>query len=173
VSDLPGTYALVLFAPREACVQVGKLGELRVRRGTFVYVGSAFGPGGVAARVRHHVCSRAAPRWHLDWLRDHLRPREVWLTHDGAHREHEWARIFQDLPGASAPLAGFGASDCRCPAHLFRFASPPSAAMFRRRLGRTIPGHAPVRIVPADRMIPGVGTIPPASRGDRRVSGIE
>ena len=173
MNDRPGTYALVFFAPRGACVQVGRLGELRVCRGTFVYVGSAFGPGGLAARVRHHMCSRAAPRWHLDYLRDHLRPREVWFTHDVAHREHEWARVFRDLPSASEPLAGFGASDCRCPSHLFRFPSPPSAALLRRRLRRAIPGHAPMVTAPTDRMIPGAGTIHLARSGGQRGSRIE
>ncbi|ELK52825.1 hypothetical protein D320_13259, partial [Haloferax sp. BAB-2207] len=47
-----GTYALVFDAP-EATVEVGALGEHRFPAGAYVYVGSAFGTGGLR-RVRRH-----------------------------------------------------------------------------------------------------------------------
>ena len=48
----PGTYALMLQADRRQTVQVGRLGQLAVEPGCYVYVGSALGPGGVRARGR-------------------------------------------------------------------------------------------------------------------------
>ncbi len=136
-----GTYALLLQALRASSVRAGRLGELSIRRGTYVYVGSAFGPGGVLARVRHHQKISSAPRWHIDYLRPAVRVREVWYSHDPARREHQWARTFAALGEASIPLSGFGASDCNCEAHLFFFRAAPSLRGFRRRIRRDHPEH--------------------------------
>jgi Uri superfamily endonuclease len=58
-----GTYALVLKSSSDPKVEVGKLGRLHVRPGFYVYVGSAFGPGGLKARIAHHMKISARPHW--------------------------------------------------------------------------------------------------------------
>ncbi len=136
-----GTYALLLYARRASSVRAGRLGELGIRRGTYVYVGSAFGPCGVLARVRHHQRVSSAPHWHIDYLRPPGRNREVWYSHDPARREHQWARAVAAESGASIPLSGFGASDCNCEAHLFFFGAAPSLRAFRSRIRRDNPEH--------------------------------
>jgi hypothetical protein len=50
----PGTYALLLTATAPLEVVVGRLGACRLPAGHYVYVGSAHGPGGLAARLTHH-----------------------------------------------------------------------------------------------------------------------
>ncbi|MFQ5579314.1 MAG: DUF123 domain-containing protein [Nitrospiria bacterium] len=50
----PGTYALILQSRSEARGQVGRLGQINLKPGYYIYVGSAFGPGGVQARVSRH-----------------------------------------------------------------------------------------------------------------------
>ena len=122
----PSTYALILFCPRGKLVQIGKLGPRKLRRGFYVYVGSALGPGGVRARVAHHAKVAPRPRWHIDYLRLHARLDRVWYSLGEIRREHRWARVIRALEGASVPIAGFGSSDCRCAAHLFFFAARPS-----------------------------------------------
>ena len=62
----PGTYALVLVSCSHQRVEVGKLGRLAVQSGYYVYVGSAFGPGGLKARIAHHVKISRRPHWHID-----------------------------------------------------------------------------------------------------------
>lgn len=37
---------------------------------------------------------------------------------------HQWVRL-STLPGVAIPLAGFGASDCKCESHLCFFQSHP------------------------------------------------
>jgi Uri superfamily endonuclease len=64
-----GTYALLLRARVEQAIEVGALGTLSVRPGTYVYVGSAFGPGGLSARVRRHADGTGTLHWHVDYLR--------------------------------------------------------------------------------------------------------
>ena len=130
----PGTYALILQADHRRIVQIGRLGQLAVEPGCYVYVGSALGPGGVRARVGHHTRLTTHPHWHIDYLRRAAALRHVWYSYDCVRREHAWADIFAHLPGASIPLPGFGASDCTCPAHLYFFPRQPRLDSFRRRL---------------------------------------
>ena len=129
-----GTYALILFCSRQGPVQIGRLGSLQLRRGFYVYVGSAFGPGGVRARAAHHQTVSPRPRWHIDYLRPHTRLDRTWYSHHRIRLEHHWAQIFSALQGASIPISGFGSSDCMCEAHLFFFARRPSFREFRQRI---------------------------------------
>lgn len=69
----PGTYLLLLRVDSPCMVNVGRLGTATLGLGWVLYVGSAFGPGGLAARLRHHLrparpaplayrlCARRAP----------------------------------------------------------------------------------------------------------------
>ena len=125
-----GTYVLILFCPREEQVQIGKLGPLQLHRGFYVYVGSAFGPGGLRSRLAHHARLSSRPHWHIDYLRSRTNLDQVWYFHERIRREHQWAHIIQALSGASVPMARFGSSDCKCKTHLFFFTRRPSFREF-------------------------------------------
>ncbi len=138
IPALPGTYILVLAAQTRRPVSVGALGSLEVEPGFYAYVGSALGPGGLRARVARHRGRARAPHWHIDYLRRHTALREIWFSADGVRREHGWAAALARDAGATIPCVGFGASDCGCSAHLFRFARRPRLSQFRRQLGTSI-----------------------------------
>ncbi len=138
---LPGTYAIIFTASRKRKLVIGKLGTLQFKPGYYVYVGSAFGPGGLKARIGHHRKNSNRLHWHIDYLRAFLRPDEVWYTHDPTHREHQWSHVLARAEGASIPLPGFGSSDCRCKSHLYFFSSRPSVTYFRRKIHAGISGH--------------------------------
>ncbi|MFW2405148.1 MAG: GIY-YIG nuclease family protein [Gammaproteobacteria bacterium] len=128
IAPLPssvGTYALVfsLAERRSACV--GALGSITFEPGYLVYVGSAFGPGGLRARVLRHARLGKRKHWHIDYLRPHLELAEVWLTTSTRRQEHAWAERLNEALDVAA--ARFGASDCRCAAHLFHSAERPDA----------------------------------------------
>lgn len=144
MTDDPGTYALVLRAENEEEIEVGALGVMTVESGVYVYVGSAFGPGGLRARVSRHVRGDGALHWHVDYLRAATTLVTVWYTHDPNRRECTWAEILRSLPRATVPLAGFGASDCNCSAHLVRIDSAPSLSVFRTHLYERCRDHASV-----------------------------
>ena len=55
--SLPGTYVLLMRLSKRLDISVGTLGVLSAQAGYYVYVGSALGPGGLAARVGRH-CRR-------------------------------------------------------------------------------------------------------------------
>ncbi len=136
----PGTYASILHLPAAKWIQVGKLGEFRFPGGYYAYVGSAFGPGGLAGRLSRHVAlaNKNKPasqplHWHIDYLSQEARLVEIWFSQQAAQREHTWAGLIERLPGASIPALRFGASDCRCRSHLFHFTQQPVWADFQRR----------------------------------------
>lgn len=145
MAPYPGTYALILLSTTVRCLSVGRLGRLALWPGWYVYVGSAFGPGGVRARLAHHRKRAARPHWHIDHLRLHAQLERVWYTYDPARREHQWAQVMQRLPGAELPLHGFGASDCACASHLVHFACRPSFRRFQRELRALFPEHTSIR----------------------------
>lgn len=133
-SGLPadrGTYILLLWLPLPAVVQVGSLGSFSFAAGTYAYVGSAFGPGGLRGRLRHHLAPVLKPHWHLDYLRiAGARVVEVWFCVSLTIQEHHWSDVLAALPGASLPVPRFGASDCTCRSHLYGFAARPTLADF-------------------------------------------
>lgn len=140
-----GTYVLVCRSSRETEVEVGRLGKLPIRRGYYLYVGSAFGPGGVAARVARHLRHGPKRHWHVDYLWPVLRIVEIWYSHDPRRREHQWAHILRRAIGFSVPLPGFGASDCGCDSHLAYSTARPSFGSFQAHVHRIIPGHHALR----------------------------
>jgi Uri superfamily endonuclease len=120
----PGTYALLIQVTAPVEITPGRPGPFRLEPGWYVYVGSALGPGGLAARVGRHLrpAGEKRPRWHIDYLTAQVPVSQVvWAVGD-ERRECQWARWLLALPGASAPIPRFGASDCDCPAHLIRLA---------------------------------------------------
>ena len=106
-----GTYVLVVRCHAALTVEVGQLCRMPLVRGWYLYVGSAFGPGGLAAR-RH---------WHIDYLLPLLPIREIWHSSGRRDLEHCWARTILEQSEAKVPVEGFGASDCKCRSHLAYF----------------------------------------------------
>ncbi len=88
---MKGTYILIFCLLRHRFLKIGRLGEFNLTPGFYTYVGSAFGTGGLAARINHHVQSTAKPRWHVDYLRGLMKIEEVWLSNGKSKHEHEWA----------------------------------------------------------------------------------
>jgi HEAT repeat protein/Uri superfamily endonuclease len=115
------TYLLALWLRRAERISVGRLGSHFFPVGWYLYVGSARGAGGVAARVGRHArrvgCDKRA-YWHVDFLRERAVWAGAWAARRDEPLECKWAEQMRALPGARVIVRGFGASDCRCPAHL-------------------------------------------------------
>ena len=130
----PGTYALVLKSETYASVQIGQLGEVDLKPGYYLYIGSAFGPGGVRGRVSRHFREEKSKHWHIDYLREHASPIGVWFSYELEHIEHLWAKTMYDASGFS-PIQGFGCSDCKCFSHLFHTSAKPDFDSFAHAVG--------------------------------------
>lgn len=61
-----GTYVLIAAVAQMKRLEVGSLGMQVLLPGFYLYVGSAFGAGGLRARVGHHLEATTDPHWHID-----------------------------------------------------------------------------------------------------------
>ena len=123
------TGVYLLFIAARGRIRVGQLGE-QCFNGTYVYVGSARGAGGLKRVCRHIEVAagrRAGGRWHVDRL---LALGKLEAALFIRTREPVECLLAQRVGGtASLAVPGFGSSDCRCPGHLFRIDDDWGAAL--------------------------------------------
>ena len=113
----PGAYVLLIELGAPLALDIASLPRAVLPAGRYAYCGSAYGPGGLKARIGRHLRAEKAVRWHVDRLTAAgciVDFRAV----SGGHECDLLARVLK-APGASVPVPRFGSSDCRaCPAHL-------------------------------------------------------
>ncbi|MFQ5330139.1 MAG: DNA/RNA nuclease SfsA [Thermodesulfobacteriota bacterium] len=119
-----GCYLLILRLRKEAVIEVGKLGKVRFREGYYTYVGSA--RKSLSKRVERHRRLRKRLFWHIDYLRSVAEFHTVLPIRTSDDLECEVAGAVKEV--ATGEVTGFGASDCSCPAHLFRSEEDPMTA---------------------------------------------
>ncbi len=134
--EAKGTYILISTVAQMRRLEIGSLGAFDIVPGFYAYVGSAFGAGGLRARIGHHLESLAAPHWHVDYLLTLAEPVEVWFTTSDQKLEHHWADLLEDAPNFRVPIARFGSSDYHRSraSHLFYSKSRPSFQWFEQEL---------------------------------------
>lgn len=104
-------------------IQIGRLAQLNLQKGYYLYIGSALGPGGVLSRLKHHHRISKKPHWHLDYLRAETKFYAAYALFSPQRKECEWAELMAKSEVVIEPLKGFGSSDCQCDTHLFYFSS--------------------------------------------------
>lgn len=119
LESLPGTYALVIRVHEPTTIRGVRPGTVRLPVGHYMYLGSARGPGGLQARIRRHLRQPSQKRlhWHIDRLTAQNEIVEVWWATGTDRQECTWAAWIAAVGDLAVP--GFGASDCRCPGHLY------------------------------------------------------
>ena len=122
-----GSYLLVFEIDRQITAHAGRLGPLTFEPGTWLYAGSAWGPGGVRARIARHFRSDKKPHWHIDALTLVQPPVAAYVELQPEFQvdrtirlECLWIQRLLTLPEMRSPHPGFGSSDCTqgCAAHL-------------------------------------------------------
>lgn len=111
-----GIYFLIVRIDPSARIPVGKLGKITFKRGYYIYVGSAMGPGGLKARVERHLRRKKKLHWHIDHLLEVGAVRKVLLLQTSDNIE---CRAAAHLMCELEVIKGFGSSDCSCMSHLF------------------------------------------------------
>jgi Uri superfamily endonuclease len=112
-----GAYLLLIELAERLALEIPRLGAASLAPGRYAYCGSAYGPGGLRARLGRHLRRDKTPHWHIDRLTAAGQVVEVRAVPGG--RECELLRELLDRSGVRVPVPGFGSSDCRaCPAHL-------------------------------------------------------
>jgi Uri superfamily endonuclease len=109
---MKGSYSLIIEAPD--FVEAGSLGKIEFNSNYLVYNGSAFGPGGLEARISRHLADEKSLHWHIDYLLEGSDIRKI-LIFPGQDLECDLSREMD------SGVKGFGSSDCSCFSHLHGF----------------------------------------------------
>jgi sugar fermentation stimulation protein A len=116
-----GVYVAVFRLLRRRRIQVGRLGQFLFEPGFYFYVGSA--QRNLSLRLARHARRRKPLRWHMDYLSSLATMIGAVIVPGPRQRECELA---EELAGQfELAVPRFGASDCRCPGHLFYSPSFP------------------------------------------------
>lgn len=97
----PGAYLLVIDLHRSLPLDVPWAAPARLAPGRYVYCGSAYGPGGIRARIARHRKRDKTVRWHVDRLTAAGRIVAIHATPGG--RECDLVAQVTASPGACAP----------------------------------------------------------------------
>jgi Uri superfamily endonuclease len=119
---MKGTYTIVVRCKDTIHSTFGKLGRARLRKGSYLYTGSALGRGAVSleGRIERHMRRQKRLRWHVDYLTS--RPDcdvtgVVYVVSDGRLECKVNSSLSKKLD-ISPVLLKIGASDCKCNGHL-------------------------------------------------------
>lgn len=116
-----GTYLLYLKVSEPITIRIPKQ-EITIDKGYYLYVGSAFGAGGLTSRIHRHLRRKKKNHWHIDQI--------TMSKHCSMHGiaaflnekiECQIAQKLTDIEKVSY-VENVGNSDCKnkCSSHLFK-----------------------------------------------------
>ncbi|MBI5128013.1 MAG: GIY-YIG nuclease family protein [Rhodopseudomonas palustris] len=112
-----GAYVVALALPAPVPIRLGRAAPTMLRAGRYLYCGSAYGPGGLPARLGRHFRKAKSIRWHVDQLTTAGEVLGAWAVAQG-----DECALVRRLGFLPVPIDGFGASDCAsCRSHLLRW----------------------------------------------------
>ena len=101
---------LLFIRLREGVVVRSKAKTFALEKGLYLYIGSAPNPH----RVIRHLGKKKKAHWHIDYLLEKGEVEAIHLLHGEEEREALRLQAFLE------PVEGFGSSDSKARAHLFR-----------------------------------------------------
>ena len=117
-----GAYLLLLQLNKPLAVHVRSIGTANLAAGWYVYAGSAWGSGGLRARIARHLRQNKKPHWHIDPLTIAANDLSALALPDT--RECDLIARLIASGSFSPAISGFGSTDCRvCESHLLAFAA--------------------------------------------------
>ncbi|MCX8182050.1 MAG: GIY-YIG nuclease family protein [Candidatus Methanomethyliaceae archaeon] len=118
---MKGSYAIILRLNRHSKLEIGK-NQFNLNPGVYIYAGSAFGPGGIVARLRRHLktftTGTTKKHWHIDSF---LRLSTAFISVYASSPQKMECGIVRSLKEMGfKTVRGFGNTDCRsgCGGHL-------------------------------------------------------
>lgn len=110
-----GSYIVILYLNEDVSLSVGKFGDVRFRKGYYLYVGSAM--NNLTKRIERHRRKRKRMFWHIDYLRERAEFCNALPIRATTSLECSIAEGLKGITDWSIPR--FGSSDCSCETHLF------------------------------------------------------
>jgi len=117
-----GTYTIIVDSKADGYRVFGRLGRARLRRGKYLYTGSAMGSGSTSLerRLERHKARSKTNRWHIDYLTSGPGCTVKGAVYVVSARRFECKAnlsISKEL-NLHPVLPRIGASDCKCDGHL-------------------------------------------------------
>jgi Uri superfamily endonuclease len=111
---MKGAYLLIMKLPKDLSIVIGKLGMCSLKKGHYVYVGSAL--NSLDHRIQRHLREHKKVHWHIDYFLPFAGIVDIFYK-PGTQKEEcciakAFEKEFRNIPG-------FGCSDCSCSSHLF------------------------------------------------------
>jgi len=119
-----GNYTLIIHLKAPSTMCTTKQGSIKLGKGYYAYTGSALGTGALSLkrRVARHLRKRKKKHWHIDYFLANKTARitAVVAASSNDNKECEITSFIRNIEGATVPVIGFGASDCKrdCGSHL-------------------------------------------------------
>ena len=109
------TYLLSIILTEDIEIIVGKLGKLHLKKGHYLYIGSA--KRNFDSRINRHLSKNKKIHWHIDYLLilNQVRIDNIWRCI--ANKECHMAYFLNKENYRF--ISNFGSSDCDCQSHLF------------------------------------------------------
>ncbi len=117
---LKGTYILFTFLRDRIDVKIRDR-KVTISTGYYVYIGSAFGAGGLASRLHRHLRKKKKRYWHIDQITtsEFCEIQSIGIIID-KKMECEVSEKISKI-GIIELINGFGNSDCNsCQSHLYK-----------------------------------------------------
>ncbi len=116
-----GTYLLYLKLAEPVTIRIPKQ-EITINTGYYIYVGSAFGAGGLTSRIHRHLRRNKKNHWHIDQITtSHHCSIHGIATYINEKIECHISQKLADLESITF-IEGVGNSDCKnkCMSHFFK-----------------------------------------------------
>ena len=119
-----GNYTLIIHSKTPSRLCTPRQGWIKLGDGYYAYTGSALGRGALSLRrrVARHLRKRKKKHWHIDYFlaNDTARITAIVAASSSENKECEITDSIRNIEGATIPVMGFGASDCKrnCGSHL-------------------------------------------------------
>ena len=121
-NELKGSY--ILFIRINQIIPVIIRNKIvQLKSGYYLYVGSAFGAGGLSSRLHRHIRKIKKKHWHIDQITmsQYSSVEGIGISID-KRSECEISHVFSRMESI-IPIKGFGNSDCdTCKSHFFKIA---------------------------------------------------
>ena len=119
ITEESGAYGFAVRLSQPLKLEIGKFAQVSLPKGLYFYGGSAFGPGGLKARLGRHIRPKSKLQWHIDHVTSAGNMVAAGVVENSS--ECKIISAASAMPGALIPLPGFGSSDCRnCASHLVK-----------------------------------------------------
>jgi Uri superfamily endonuclease len=116
---IAGAYLLIARLAEPLSISIGRRPPGTLETGWYAYAGSAYGPGGIRARITRHFRSDKATRWHIDQLTQ-IASELITVPVPGG-KECALLQAMATESGVELSIPHFGSSDCKnCSTHLLQ-----------------------------------------------------